>query len=332
MNKNFLTLLLILLCLPLWGQYTETINSNRPGNSQGAFSVGRGVLQLEAGPHFGIDDHNLTLTKNNIIGANYELRYGLIWEELEVNFKGDFLFVNQKYSRAGSDITTNFSNFRKNLIGIKYLIYDPYKAHFFDKPDLYSWKANQRFEWWKLIPAISLHVGANIQAKDMPSGYPFFGEAVSGVSPRVTLITQHNWGPFVLVMNLMGDRLNSDHKRYAGIFTLTHAVTYNTAIFAEMQIIKDDFYSDDLLRFGGTYLWDWDLQFDVMGMVNFRDTPSRWQVGFGVSYRWDFHKKDDVLIDPDKVEKKKTPIEAKEEVQTDSYDDGLEDPEEEEQD
>ena len=30
-------------------QYTETINSNRPGLSQGAFSVGKDVLQFELG-------------------------------------------------------------------------------------------------------------------------------------------------------------------------------------------------------------------------------------------------------------------------------------------
>ena len=34
----------------LTSQYTEQINSNRPGYSIGAFSVGKGVIQVETGP------------------------------------------------------------------------------------------------------------------------------------------------------------------------------------------------------------------------------------------------------------------------------------------
>ena len=47
--KVYIALFLILLNFSLLNsQYTETINSNRPGLSQGAFSVGKDVLQFEA--------------------------------------------------------------------------------------------------------------------------------------------------------------------------------------------------------------------------------------------------------------------------------------------
>ena len=35
----------------LFAQYTDVINSNRPGASQSAFSVGTNVLQFEIGPY-----------------------------------------------------------------------------------------------------------------------------------------------------------------------------------------------------------------------------------------------------------------------------------------
>ena len=35
----------------IFAQYTETINSNRPGDSQSAFSVGSNVIQIETGAY-----------------------------------------------------------------------------------------------------------------------------------------------------------------------------------------------------------------------------------------------------------------------------------------
>ena len=49
-----LILIICLLIAPseLISQYTEVINSNRPGTSQGAFSVGKNELQFEKGGNF----------------------------------------------------------------------------------------------------------------------------------------------------------------------------------------------------------------------------------------------------------------------------------------
>ena len=41
--------LLFFVSSTLFAQYTDQINSNRPGESIGAFSVGTGVIQFEAG-------------------------------------------------------------------------------------------------------------------------------------------------------------------------------------------------------------------------------------------------------------------------------------------
>lgn len=282
----------------LQAQYTETINANRPGLSQGGFAVGRGVIQLEAGPYFGTDKHKLSDNKFKNMGAEYEIRYGLLTENLELNIRGDFGFIKQEIPVGGGVETASFSNFKSNTVGAKYLLYDPYKKHQFDKPNLYSWKANQRFKWWKLLPAVSIYAGYNFMPSDRPAGYPFFGEEIANSSAKAAVITQHNWGGTALIMNFILDRINDDHKEFSAIFTLTQAVGMRSTIFAEFQTINDDFYSDELFRLGGAYLFTQDLQVDISGMINFKDTPSRWQVGAGVSYRFDFHTTDEKLKDP----------------------------------
>ena len=48
--KVYITFFLIVVnCFSINSQYTETINSNRPGSSLGSFAVGKDVLQLETG-------------------------------------------------------------------------------------------------------------------------------------------------------------------------------------------------------------------------------------------------------------------------------------------
>ena len=58
--------LIILNFSILNSQYTETINSNRPGSSHGAFSVGKNVLQIESGfKNSNFKNINFTIAKQN---------------------------------------------------------------------------------------------------------------------------------------------------------------------------------------------------------------------------------------------------------------------------
>ncbi|WP_309561278.1 transporter [Christiangramia sp. SM2212] len=285
------SLFLIIATTSLHAQYTETINSNRPGQSQGAFAVGTNVLQFETGPYFGNDTHAGLGTDTDIWGIDYQLRYGLLFERLELNLTGSF--ENQDIWRDFLGVTSegNVRNFKTNTIGAKYLVFDPNVSLGEDKPNLYSWKANQRFKWKTLIPAISVYAGANFSFGDNP--YLFEGEGK--FSPKAAIITQNNWGRWVLVLNFIADKLTEEYRSYAGIATVTHTVTPNFAIFGEYQAIKGEIYADDLVRAGGAYLIGKNLQFDVSGLLNFKETPSRWQVAAGVSYRLDLHKVDEFL-------------------------------------
>ncbi|GAA0871070.1 transporter [Gangjinia marincola] len=310
-----------LLCLffgtaSVTAQYTETINSNRPGQSQGAFSVGTGVLQFETGLSYGQDKHDLLNYDENRFGADYAIRYGFWKEQLEVSVIGSFLTANRAFDNLPDD--SRFTNFDANTVGAKYLLYDPYKYD--DGVDIRSWKKTHSFSWDKLIPAISIYAGANILFGDNS----FVPEDSTPVSPKVAVITQNNFpGGWVLVTNLIGDRIfMTEQPAYTFIGTLTHSFHPNWAAFVEGQVLYSDFYSDDIVRAGGAYLFSDNFQLDVSGLYNFRDTPKRWEVNLGISYRYDMHKKDEMIEDTQRGSKKKKKKKKKDDNEIDLEDGG----------
>ena len=285
--KSALCFLLTLISIQAYSQYTDVINSNRPGVSRSAFSVGTNVAQFEIGPYI-INEKRTPATSHEIsgFGIDFAARYGLLFEELELNIEGTYQSDTKTFT---SNLTAEEkrSNFKTVTFGAKYLVYDPYKKSEEDKPNLYSWKANHRFKWSSLIPAVSVYVGANFDTKDNPYTAP----GVEGFSPKVMIATQNNFpGGWVFVMNLIKDRIGSDQSDFQYILTLTHSFNPKWVIFGETQGIQSDFYADNLFRFGGAYLLQRDLQLDTALTFNTKDTPSVFGVNFGVSYRLDFHK------------------------------------------
>lgn len=292
---------LFIFSLSSQAQYTETINSNRPGQSQGAFSVGTNVIQIETGAYMGNDEHTGLAYNNDLWGIDYQLRYGLLMERLEISLTGAFENQDQTYTFLGTVEERNIRNFRSNTLGLKYLVYDPNVSLPEEKPNLYSWKANQKFKWRRLIPAISVYAGANFSFGDNPYLYPGEGK----YTPKAAIITQNNWGRTVLVLNLIGDKLSEEYRSLIGIATVTHAITPQLAIFGEYQGINSDVYADDILRGGAAYLIGSNFQVDVSGLINFKDTPSRWQLAAGISWRLDLHEIDEFLEESDEGNNRK---------------------------
>lgn len=285
--KTCLTSALLLVSFSLFAQYTDVINSNRPGVSRSAFSVGTNVIQLEAGPYFIKEKHTPLNYEVSGFGIDFAARYGLLWEPLEINIEGTFQRDKFTDNRSAIPSESNRSNFKYVTIGAKYLIYDPYKKEGEDKPNLYSWKANHQFKWKSLIPAVAVYVGANYDSKDNP--YTAYG--VEGFSPKAMVATQNNFSSgWVFVTNFILDRIGTDQSDFSYILTLTKAINEQWVIFGETQGISSDFYADNLFRFGGAYLWGKDLQLDTALTFNTKDTPSVFSVNFGVSYRLDLHR------------------------------------------
>ena len=285
--KSTLIISLCLITTNTFAQYTEVINSNRPGVSRSAFSVGTNVAQFEVGPYM-IKEKRTPSPSYEVsgFGADFAARYGFLFEELELNVEGTFQSDTKTYT-ANIAAEDKRANFKYLTIGAKYLIYDPYKNSEDEKPNLYSWNANHRFKWKALIPAVAIYAGANFDTRNNP----YASSGIKGFSPKVMIATQHNFnGGWVFIMNFIKDRIGTDQSDFQYILTLTHSFSPKWVIFGETQGIQSDFYADNLFRFGGAYLWGKDFQLDSAVTFNTKDTPSVFGVNFGMSYRLDFHK------------------------------------------
>ena len=291
--KSIKTYLLLFVCLVFstnaFSQYTEVINSNRPGVSSSAFAVGTNVIQLEVGPYT-VNETRTPVVSNEVtgFGINFSAHYGLFLSELEINVEGTYQNDTKTiFTTSGLSTENKRSNFKSFAIGAKYLVYDPYKNAEEDKPNLYSWKANHSFKWKSLIPAVAVYLGANFDTKNNL----YTASGIEGISPKVMIATQNNFaGGWVFILNLIKDRIGTDQSDFQYILTLTHSFNPKWVVFGEAQGIKSDFYADNLIRFGGAYLLSKDFQLDTAVTFNTKDTPSVFSVNFGASYRFDFHK------------------------------------------
>ena len=293
-----LTTLALSSCFIASGQYTETINNNRPGGSQGAFSVGTNVLQFETGFGIGQEDHVLLKTQTDAFSLDYSARFGFWKEELEVILTGEFQSNTITDTRSGTTNVYDQRNFRSNTLGIKYLVYDPYIKRELNGPNLLSWKANNRFSWDELIPAISIYAGANFDS----TNNAFTPEDPFTISPKVSIQTQNNFkSGFVLVTNIIADRFTTQTPTYGYIVTLTYCISDWFSLFAEKQGFDSDFYADNIVRFGAAALITKDWQVDASLLYSLKDTPSRTYGRIGVSYRFDFHDSDEFLEEKGKA-------------------------------
>lgn len=285
--KSIFVLLLLLTYNSIQAQYTEVINSNRPGLSKSAFSVGTNVVQFEAGAFTVKEEHVPLNYEVSGFGLDFSVRYGLLFEQLEISLDGVYQNDNITFNSSSVPVEEKRSNFKNFTLGAKYLVYDPYKNAEEAKPNLYSYHANRSFQWKSLIPAVSVYVGANFDTENNPYTAP----DVEGFSPKVMIATQNNFnGGWVFVMNLIKDRIGSEFSDFQYIFTLTHSFTPQWVVFGEAQGINSDFYADNIFRFGGAYLWTKDFQLDANIAFNTKDTPSVFNIAFGASYRLDFHQ------------------------------------------
>ena len=288
MNRLLVFFLLIfLLKINLgYSQFTDIINSNRPGTSSGAFSVGKNILQLENGFYFTNEKHQLLNYDIEGYGTEFKIRYGFLYEKLEVIISGNYQSDNLSDNRYNPANNINRKNFKKFKIGAKYLIYDPKKG-ITEKPNVYSYFADKKFKWKNLIPAISVYGGLNIDSKNNP----FISSNVSGISPSLAIFTQSNFtNRSVITTNVIFERIGSNQNDFEYIISLTHAFNESFIGFIETHGIKSDFYADNKLGFGVAYLYNDNLQLDLGAILNFKDTPKIFQMSLGVSYRLNLYK------------------------------------------
>jgi hypothetical protein len=259
-------------------QYTDVINSNRPGESQSAFSVGQTVFQAESGVFFNKEKNTVTSIEANNFGVDLVLRYGAFFEQLEFNIEMKYLWDQRTFGLP----IDNSRDFKQLVIGAKYLIYDPYK-NYEEKINILSWKANHKFKWRQFIPAVAVYGGANLNFNSV-----YFSENESVISPKLMLITQNQFsGGYVLVLNIIADRIGSETDSYGYVATFTKGFNEKWSGFLETQGFKSDLSSDYILRSGAAYLLKENIQIDASIGGNFKDDPASFGGAVGLSWRFD---------------------------------------------
>lgn len=285
MSRLHLLIFFFIIHHSLYSQYTDIINSNRPGNSFGAFSVGKNILQLESGIFHANEKHEL-LNYNSVgNGLDFSLRFGFLNEKLEIILNG--IYQSDEFSdlRYTPPNKYNRKNFKEFKIGGKYLIYDPRK-NMDNKPNVYSYWSDKKFKLKNLIPAISVYLGLNIDSKNNPYTNP----NLNGISPSVSLITQSNISNrSALIINLNLERFTSQQSDFEYVLSLTNAFSEKFIGFIEKHGIKSDFYSENKLSTGLAYLFLENLQVDLGTTVNFKNTPKIFYINLGFSYRYNLN-------------------------------------------
>ncbi len=268
-----------------YGQHTDQINSNRPGETMSAFAVGKSVIQVESGIYGIKENHSLLNYDANGFGVDMTLRWGLFLEKLELI--ADLQYQYEVFN--SSLINPDRSAFKQTVLGAKYLIYDPFKNHE-KKINVYSWKANHSFNWHQLIPAVSLFAGANITF----SNNPYYFSPNAAISPKIIAIAQNHLGDgsWVFVTNIIADYIGTDYPSYGYGITLTKGFNRNWSGFLENQGFKSDFYSDAIVRGGVAYLIADNIQIDASISSSLKTTPAIVYGGIGFSWRYDANYKE----------------------------------------
>ncbi|WP_291114611.1 transporter [Flavobacterium sp. UBA6135] len=294
LKKSSLLFALFLVQLS-FGQHTDVINSNRPGESMTAYSVGKTVFQVESGIYFNRENHKLLGYEATGMGLNLDLRYGFFLEQLEFVLNSQMQF--DQYTAPL--IQDNRSGFRNLTFGAKYLFYDPYK-NYEEKVNIYSWKANQKFNWRRLLPAVAVYAGANFVVGDAFS----FPEEPS-FSPKAMVVTQqHLTNHLVFVTNIFADRIGTDFQSFGYVITLTNGFNEKWSGFLENKGIQGDYYADSILTVGAAYLLFENFQIDASLSKNFKDTPDIFYGGIGCSWRFDKKHRPIMLEKEDPADKR----------------------------
>jgi hypothetical protein len=291
-------------------QYTELINSKRPGFSDSPFSVGTNVYQVEAGlfykdiGNYLFKDPELQIANrysSQTFGTDVSIRVGKFLDKLELDLDMAFVYESRDYSLP-QVINISKLGLSKLTIGAKYLVYMP---TYEDKSkEIRSWKKRNSFDKKRLIPAVGIYAGLNTNFLTELYKNP------DGISPRFAVFTQNNLsGKLIVLTNLIADNMFTAYTEYSFIATTTYSLSAKVSVFGEGQVFqRKDVPNDYQFGIGGAYLLNKDMQVDGSArFINDERGDHTFLVGMGFSWRLDKHEDQFKLIgsNGDLTDKKK---------------------------
>ncbi len=287
-------ILILIICAnfqTVTAQYTEIINSKRPGFSESPYGVGTDVYQVETDFFYRSSDNPSLLARPNSFGTSVFLRAGKFIEKLEVNL--NFTYQNDEVKNIIGE-NYNIHGISDLSIGAKYLVY---QQEFSDRSkEIRSWKKRTAFDFKRLIPSVGVYGGvhSNFFVKELfhqKDGFIDGNIYEDGMSYKGAVLLQNDFtNRLVLLTNLVADRIGSDNQFYSYIVTVTYAVNQNWSFFVENQgKYKKEFSPEYQLGTGLAYLVTPNLQLDIAARTNFFDDYSYVYAATGFSWRLDKH-------------------------------------------
>ncbi len=292
MKRYFLLIIAITGFQIVSAQYTEIINSKRPGFSESPYSIGTNVYQVEADFFYRSSNNPSILGRPSSYGSDIFLRYGKFDEKLEFN-----LNLTYQIDEVKSPFDKNYfiHGISDLTIGAKYLVY---QQEFADRSkEIRSWKKRTAFDFKRLIPSVGVYGGVHTNFfvnelflhKDAFIDSNIFED---GMSYKGALLLQNDFNDrLVLLTNLIADRIGSENDYYSYIVTLTYAVNQNWSFFIENHgKFKTDYSPEQQFGTGLAYLISPNLQVDAAARTNFFDNYSFVYASAGISWRLDKHQ------------------------------------------
>lgn len=282
----------------VFAQYTEVINSNKPGFSESPYSVGKGVYQFESNIFLRNTSISTTFSKPQSLGIDMLFRTSFFLDKLELNAQ----LTYQKDKIAFKNIITSHyftSGLSRMTIGAKYLVYQQtYK----DKSkEIRSWKRRNAFDITRLIPSVAVYLGMNTDfVNDI--------HKTGSITPKIGVLLQQNLTQdFNVITNFYYDNIGTDFAQYSYIITLTQSFSNRWSAFFENQMVIQKYQNNINLGAGLAYLYNRNLQFNTSARLIFEGKTQGYYAGLGVSYRIDKHQDPFIEIDNKGKALKETP-------------------------
>ena len=276
--------------LSLFAQYTDVINSNKPGFSESPYSVGTGIYQFESNLFY--QDMNAASADNSpqSLGIDLLFRTSFFLEKLE--FSTHLTYQRDQVNPNNTFITDDFMSGLSNAtIGAKYLVF---QQEFTDKTkEIRSWKRRTAFDKKRLIPSVAVYAGFNTN---------FLGELykTSKVSPKLGVLLQNDLSnDFNVITNFYYDKMGTDAAEFSYIITGTYSFSDRWSTFFENQGIFKKERKDTNIGTGIAFLMTTNLQVNASARGQFEGDSTGYYASLGVSYRINRHRDSYIELDDD---------------------------------
>ena len=282
-------LCMLLLTHTTIAQFTNVINSNRPGFSESPYSVGTRVYQLETSLFYRETNKYPTFYRPQSYGVDFLLRSSFLNEKLEFNINlayqneeiGFQNIFNSSYQKAGIS---------KLIVAAKYLVFE--KKYEDKSKEIRSWVARNSFDWKRLIPSVAIYAGAN-------TGIPENIYKANSFSPKVGILLQNDLSDnFNIITNVFYDRIGTELPELSYIVTATYSYRPRWSIFIENQTMFDKNQYQSNIGTGIAFLFNRNLQLNSSFRLLADGKSSGFYSSFGASYRLNRHV--DKVINLDK--------------------------------